>query len=154
MEAIGAIGDLGDALIQLASFRAADCVETLSAGRTSLGGNIELAMAPVRRHLAPARVGIILGADGGQQHLERCHAERQTQRAISIVGIEPVVAGAQMEPGRRQDAFVAGATDLKKDQALIFELNLLVVETPRQQHDAVGTDQICARQAVPGLFAG
>ena len=33
-------------------------------------------VAPVRRHLPAAGVGIVLGADGAEEHLERRHAER------------------------------------------------------------------------------
>ena len=76
----------------------------------------------------------------------------QAERAIAVVRIEPVVAGAQVHAGRVEHGLVAGAADLEEDQALVLELDLLVVEPPRQQHRAVGAEQILARQTVP--FAG
>ena len=94
-------------------------------------------VAPVRRHLAAAGGGIVLGADRGEQHLERGDAELQAQRAIAVVGIEPVVAGAQRQAGGGEHRFVAGAADLEKDLALVFELDFLVVQLARQQHAAV-----------------
>ena len=43
---------------------------------------------------------------------------------------------------------MAGAADLEEDQALVLELDLLVVELPRQHHRAVGPQQVLAREAV------
>ena len=45
--------------------------------------------------------------------------------------------------------FVSGATDLEKDQALVLELNLLVVDAARQQHRAVGPQQLVACETAP-----
>ena len=61
-------------------------------------------------------------------------AELQAQRTIAVVRIEPVVARLQREAGRNEHGFVAGAADLKKDLALVLELDLLVVDLSRQQH--------------------
>ena len=105
-----------------------------------------LVMAPVRRHLAAAGCGVVLRADRREQHLERRDAELQAQRAIAIVGKEPVVAGSEREARRGEHRFVSGAADLEKDLALIFELDFLVVQLPRQEHDAVDGEQIVARQ--------
>jgi hypothetical protein len=46
---------------------------------------------------------------------------------------------------------VAGAADLKKDLALAFELDFLVVQPPRQKHRAVNGEQRGAIQAVKKL---
>ncbi len=58
-----------------------------------------------------------------------------------------------MKAGGGQDRFVSGTTDLKEDQTLILELNLFVVETPRQQHRAIGALEILAGKSGPGLLA-
>ena len=42
----------------------------------------------------PPDAGSSFDADGGEEHLERRHAERQAERAVAIVGIEPVVRRA------------------------------------------------------------
>ena len=97
----------------------------------------------------PPEFGSSFAPTAREQHLERRHAEREAQRAIAIVRIEPVVARAQVHAGGGQHRFVAGAADLEEDQALVLELDLLVVEAARQQHRAVGPQQIVARQAVP-----
>ena len=46
---------------------------------------------------------------------------------------------------------VAGAADLKKDLALVLELNLLVVESPGHEHEAVHGEQLIARKPVERL---
>ncbi len=48
--------------------------------------------SPVARHLPSAGRGIGRGADRLHQHLERRDAERERQRAVAVVGEEPVVA--------------------------------------------------------------
>jgi len=107
----------------------------------------------VRRHLASARRGIVFRADRGEQHVERRHAERETQRAIAVVGAEPVVARFQHERRGGQHRFVPGAADLKEDVVLLFELNLLVVKLARQEHRAVRGEKLGAAEAFekPGL---
>ena len=98
-------------------------------------------VAPVRRHLTAARTGIEAAADGREQHLERRDAELQAQGAIAIVREEPVVRRLQREAGGDLDRLVAGAADLEEDLALLFELDLLVVELARQQHEAIHAQQ-------------
>jgi hypothetical protein len=68
--------------------------------------------------------------------------------AIAIVRIEPVVAGLEDHPGRREDRLVPRAADLEEDEALVLHLDLAVVETPRQQHRPVEAPQLVGRQAV------
>src|SRR5687767_10627686 len=46
----------------------------------------------------------------------------------------------------RENALMTRAADLKENQTLIFELNFFVIETTRQQHRAIGTNQILARE--------
>ena len=48
---------------------------------------------------------------------------------------------------------MAGAADLEVDQALVLELDFLVVDAPRQQHRPVDPDEVVAGEAVGGLTA-
>ena len=41
-----------------------------------------------------------------------------------------------------EDGFVTGAADLEEDLALVLELNFLVVEPSRRQHQPIGVTQI------------
>ena len=134
--------DRGDPLVEPTRFRRADGVEALHPGRARFRHDVQLGVAPVRRHLPTAGVRIVFAADGSKEHLERRHAEHQAQRAVAVVGMKPVVAGLQDHARRREDTFVSGAADLKKDQALVLELDFLVVQLPRQHHDAVGAEKI------------
>ena len=104
-------------------------------------------MAPVRRHLAAGVGRVVLRADGGQKHLARRHAERQAERAIAVVREEPVVARAQLLAGGDEDGLVAGAADLEERLLLVLELDLLVVDFSRQEHQAIGGEQLVARQS-------
>jgi hypothetical protein len=149
MEPLAAIVDRGDALVDHAGLAGADRVKALRAGRAALRRDVEFLVSPMRRHLAAARIRIVLRADGGEEHLVRRHAERQAQRAIAIVGIEPVVARPQVHAGRGQHRFVPGAADLEEDQALVLELYFFVVEAPRQEHRAIRPQQIVPREAFP-----
>ena len=80
--------------------------------------------------------------------------EGQAQGAIAVVRVEPVVSGFEGQARSGDDGLVAGAADLKEDQALTFELDFLVVELPRQHHRAVGPKQFVARQAQRAAHCG
>ena len=54
-----------------------------------------------------------------------------------------------MQARRGEHGFVAGAADLKEDQALVLELDFLVVDAARQEHRAIRPQQIVAREAFP-----
>ena len=77
----------------------------------------------------------------------------EAQRAVAIVREEPVVAGLQRQAGGHHDGFVAGAADLEKDQALVLELDFLVVDPARQQHGAVDVEHLVARHFAPAFAA-
>ena len=139
-----------NAAVDHARFGGADRLQHLRAGRARLRDDVQIGMPPVRRHLPPVGARIVFGADAGEQHVERRDAELQAQRAIAIVRIEPVVARLQREAGRDEHGFVAGAADLKKDLALVLELDLLVVELSRQQHAAVDGEELLAGQVGAG----
>jgi hypothetical protein len=51
--------------------------------------------------------------------------------------------------GGGEHGFMSGAADLEENQALILELNFLVVDAARQQHRAIRAQQIVAGQAFP-----
>ena len=129
--------DRGDGLVQPSRFRRADRVQALRARGARLGDDVQALVAPVRGHLAAARVRVVLRADGAQQHLERRHAEREAQRAVAVVRMKPVVRRLQDHARGGEDRFVPGAADLEEDQALVLELDFLVVQLPRQHHGAV-----------------
>ena len=42
---------------------------------------------------------------------------------------------------------MTGAADLEEDQALVLELDFLVVDPPRQDHRAVGAENVLASEA-------
>ena len=107
-------------------------------------------VAPVRRHLPAAGRRVVLRADGGEQHLERRDAELQAERAVAVVRKEPVVGRLERQAGGHQHRFVAGAADLEEDLALTLELNFLVVKLARQQHAAIGGEQLLAVEALGG----
>ena len=113
----------------------------------------QIAVAPVRGHLPAAARLVVARSDAREKHRERRDAEREAQRAIAVVRVEPVVAGAKRQAGRDEDGFVARAADLEIDEALILELDLLVVDAPRQQHRPVDPDEIVVCEVVVGLGA-
>ena len=49
---------------------------------------------------------------------------------------------------------MAGAADLEEDPTLTLELDLLVIQLPREEHQAVGGDELVARQPVESSFHG
>ena len=90
----------------------------------------------------PPELGSSFDADGREQHVERRDAELQAQRAIAVVREEPVVARPEDHAGGDEDGLVAGAADLEERLALVLELDFLVVDLPREEHAAVGPQQV------------
>ena len=134
-----------------AAFRATHCLQNLRPGRRRLRDHIEFRKAPVRRHLPPAGLRVSCGTHGHQQHVERRRAQSQAQRAISIVGIKPVVAWLQGKARCGANRFMARARDLEEDFLLALEQDLPVVHTPRRVHDPVGLNQPLAGETFVGL---
>jgi hypothetical protein len=93
-------------------------------------------------------------APTAEEHLERRHADREAQGAVAVVGKKPVVAGFERHARRDHDGLVPGAADLKKDQALVLELDFLVVDPPRQQHRPVNPEHLIARKNLRVSQAG
>ena len=115
---------------------AAHGLQELRSRRRGLGHDVQLLVSPVRGHLAAAGVGIVGRADGFQQLLIRRHAQRQAERAVAIIGIEPVVAGPQHHAGGDQQGLMSGAGDLEENLLLALEQDLAVVELARQDTSA------------------
>ena len=122
-------------------------LQNLRSGRRRLGHDVQRGIAPVRRHLAPAGTGIVGRADTLQKHVVRLDAERQAQRAIAVVRIEPVVARLQREAGGHADGLVPGAGHLEVDFLLALEQDFPVVDAPGGVHEAVGLDELIARKS-------
>ena len=154
MEARLAAFDRRDLLVEERGFRAADGLQALRAGRARLRDDVELLVAPVRRHLPAARGRVVLRPDRGEQHFVGGHADRQAERAVAIVGIEPVVGGLELHARGDEHGLVAGAADLKEDQALVLELDFLVVDPAGQDHRPIGSEQVLAAEPVGVEWAG
>ncbi len=90
----------------------------------------------------PPDAGSSFDPTAGEQHLVGRHADGEAQRAVAIVGVEPVVAGFELHAGGDENGLVAGTADLEVDQALVLELNFLVVDTPRQDHRPIRSEKI------------
>ena len=108
-------------------------------------------MAPVGGHLPAARAGIVRRADGLQQHVIGGDTQGQTQRAVAIVGEEPVVAGLQGKSRSHADGFMPGAGNLEENLLLTLEQDLAIIHPPRGVHVAIGFDQLVARKPFIGL---
>src|SRR5438093_219291 len=80
------------------------------------------------------RVRVRRCAHRREQHLRWSHAEGQAEGSVAIVGVEPIVSGAEDLTGGDQDGFVAGPGNLKKDPVLPLELDLLVIKPAGQRH--------------------
>src|SRR2546430_6514975 len=112
---------------------------------------MERLVPPVRRHLAATRVRVVSRCDGRQEHLRRRHAEREAQGAVAVIGIEPVVRGTQHPAGGDEHRLVPGARYLEEDLVLALELDLPVVETAGEVHDAEHVEQVRLRERLGGL---
>ncbi len=146
--ALGLLRGLGMPGEIAAGFGASDGLQNLSARGRRLRDDIEPLEGPVRGHLAAAGIRIVGCAHGAEQHFKRSCAQGETERAVAIVGIEPVVGGLQRQGGSDSQSFVAGARDLEEDFLLALEQDLAVVEAPRREHDAIGIDQLLTGQAL------
>jgi hypothetical protein len=104
-----------------ASLRAAHCLGALGGNGRGLADNIQPGIAPVGGHLAAAAGHIACGSDGLQQHFLNRIAQSEAERAIAIVGIEPVIAGLERHACGHQQGLMACTGDLKKDLLLPFQ---------------------------------
>src|SRR5207244_1522880 len=107
--------------------------------------------APMGGHLTAAGGRIIGCTHCLQKHFERGRAQAETQGAVTIVGIEPVVGRFKGERCGYADGLVAGAGDLKEDFLLALEEDLPVVQPPGQVHGPISLDELVARKTFIGL---
>ena len=80
------------------------------------------------RHLPAARGRVVGGADGLEQHVLGRHAECECERAVAVVGEEPVVTGPQVAREAEQQCFVTRARYLEERAVLLTQRDLAVVE--------------------------
>src|SRR5277367_7200084 len=120
---------------------AANGMQHLRGSRRRLRHDVQLRIAPVRRHLPPATRWIGSRADGLQQQFFDGAAEGQAKSAVAIVREEPVIAGLERQARRNQQSLVSGPGNLEKDLLLPFEHDLPVVSAPREIHEAVDLNQ-------------
>ena len=154
MKARVPILDRRDALVEQRRFSAADGLEALRPRRARLRHDVQLFVAPMGRHLTPARGRVVLRADRGEEHLERRHADGQAKGPVAIVGIEPVVRRFELHAGGDEDRLVPGAADLKEDQALVLELDFLVVNAAGEHHRPIGSEKVLAGEPMGVEWAG
>jgi hypothetical protein len=112
--------------------------------------DVERAIPPVARHLPSPGSGIRRGTHRLIQHLRRRDAELEAERAVAVVGIEPVRRGPQHQTGRGQHRLVSGARDLEEDLVLALELDLLVIQPAGKQHRPVSRHELVAGQLRAG----
>ena len=102
-------------LVEHAGLGASDRLHALRARGARLRDDVEVAVAPVRGHLTAAARLVVREPTPARNISSGVIAEREAQRAVAIVRVEPVVAGAKRQAGRDQDGFVARAADLEID---------------------------------------
>ena len=139
--AVGRQAQVGAADDVAPGLGAPDGRQALAAGGARLRDDVRAAVAPVGRHLAPARGRVVGRPDRLEQHLVGRHAQAQHQRQVAVVGKEPVVAGPQLVGERQVQRLVAGAGDLEEHAALLLQRDLAIVDAPRD----VGEQQVVAQ---------
>ena len=123
-------------------FGASHGLVVLRAGGRGRADDVKLPVAPMGRHLAAARSGVGGRADSLLQHLVGGDAESQAERAVAVIGKEPVVPGPQDHAGGHLDGLMSGGTDLKENAVLAFECDLAVIQPPGGVHQAERTDEL------------
>ncbi len=130
-----------------ARLRTTHRLEKLRAGGRGGTDDVPALVPPVGGHL-PAAGGRVGGrAHRLLQHLERGYPQGQAQRAVAIIKVEPIVAGAQHHAGRHLHRLVSGAADLKEDPVLALQRHFAVIQPPRGVHDAKRADQLLGIEA-------
>ncbi len=143
----GFFGGFGVAAEVAAGLGAADGMEHLRGGGRGRTDNVERAAAPVGGHLA-ASAGRIGGrAHGLQEHFIGSDAQGQAERAIAIVGEEPIVTGAHGQGSAHLQRLVAGGGDLEEDLLLALEQDFAVVHAAGENHQPVDLDHLPRAQA-------
>ena len=102
--------------------------------------------APIANQIARALEALVDQSQQGRHEIRR-DPEGQAQRPVPVVGEDPVVSATQRHAGRDLDRFVARPADLEIRETLVLELDLLVVQTPRETHRAVHAQQLRSRES-------
>src|SRR5205814_10479829 len=123
------LGDRLDPVVAEPRLRTSDGLEQLRTGGARLADDVERLVAPMGRHLATSRVGVLGGTDRREQHLGGGHAQAETERTVAIVGVEPVVRGTEGPARRDKQGILTGDRDLEENLVLSHEQNLLVVDS-------------------------
>ena len=135
------------------AFRAPHRLVELRARRTGGRDEVQGRRTEVRRHLPSARRGILLRPDRAEEHLVRRHAEFEAERAVAVVGEEPVVAGSERASRRDEERLVSGAGDLEEDAVLPLHRDFAVVDRSRRVHRAIHREEILGLE-IPPFGAG
>ena len=131
--------------------RAPDRRQALTPGARGLAHDVEVACTPVARHLTPAGGGVVGRADRLEQHLARRDPEGERERAVAVVGEEPVVAGPQVAGETEQQRLVARAGYLEERATLLAQRDLAVVEAARDERQLEVGDGFVKRAVVGAL---
>ena len=121
--------------------RGPDRVQELRSHTARVDGQAERALGEVRGHLPAARGGIGFGAPGSRELLQGRQAQPGGQRAVPVVGVDPVGLRPEQRGGGRGDGLVAGRTDLEERLVLTFQGDLPLVHLPGGEHHPIGGSQ-------------
>src|ERR1700739_1478691 len=134
-------------------FGGSGCLHELRAGAGGFADDIEFLVTPVRGHLSAAGAGIVLGAYSLKKGFKRSHAQREAERAVPVIRVNPIDAGTEKQAGRGGDRFMAGTGNLEINFVLAFELDFPVVKSPGEIHRAVDAyEGFAIEPLVPGRF--
>ena len=111
-------------------------------------------MSPVARHLSTARSGVDCGANCFVQHFGWRDSEREAQRAIAVVRVEPIVGGLENHSCCSEHRFVASPGNLEEDLVLTFQLNFFVVQASGEQHRAIRRHELLRCKSGAGRTRG
>src|ERR1022692_2288883 len=126
---------------------AAHGLENRGTCRRRLRHNVKVGIAAVGGHLASARTGVVGLPNPLQKHVVRLDPERQTQRAIPIIRVEPVIPPFHCQASGYANALMPCPGHLEIDLLLALEQDFPVVNPPGGVDDAVGLDELLARKS-------
>jgi len=128
--------DRARVLIQIATgLGASRGLHELRAGGRRAGDDVQFRRAPVRGHLPSAGRRVRSRSYGLQQHFQRGNTERQAQRPIAVVGINPILPRTQRQSRGHLHGLMSSAADLKIDAILALQRDLAVVQAAGEMHD-------------------
>ena len=85
-------------------------------------------------HLPASTVRIGAGPDRPEQMVQGRLPDRERQRSISVVPVEPIVSALQVSGHRHLHRFVPGTGDLKEGLVLTIETDFPVIHPPGGEH--------------------